>query len=139
MSVWQPATAATLSGSAGTLVSISIDVDARYLESLLEALARVSFPVNPEIFHQAEMSYIYADGHQESEAVTLVDFPAYSSQLEEVRAALEAYGFDPARLRVSGMLEQLHAGGAGEPAPPGAAYVARYRHREKSAARTHQP
>ena len=88
MSVWPPPPTPALSGSEGALVSISIDVDPRYLESLLEALARVSFPINPQIYHEAALVYRYADGHRETEAVTLVEFPAYAGQLEEVRAQI---------------------------------------------------
>ena len=104
MSVWHdtlpPAT--PLTGSEGTLVSVSIDVDARYLESLLEALAQVSFPVNPEIYHDAAIVYRYADGRERAEDTTLVEFPAYAGRLDEVRRALEAYGFDSAALHVTG-------------------------------------
>ena len=56
MSVWQcTPSASPLSGSEGELVSVSISVDPRDLEGLLEALAHISFPINPQIFH--------ADGH----------------------------------------------------------------------------
>jgi hypothetical protein len=127
MSVWPPAPTATLSGSSGALVSISIDVDPRFLESLLEALAQVSFPVNPQIYHDAEMVYRYADGHEETEAALLVEFPAYAGQLKEVREALAACGFDPSRLQVTWMLAEIHAEPTAEPAPPGAPYVERYR------------
>lgn len=127
MSVWPQTSAASLSGAAGALVSISIDVDARDLESLLEALARVSFSVNPQIYHEAAMVYVYPDGRSESEATTLVEFPAYAGQLDEVREALAAFGFDPARAQVTDMLSEIHAEAVPEPAPPGAAYSARYR------------
>ena len=46
-----------LSGSEGTLVSVSICVDPRHLEPLLEALAQVSFPINPQIYHDAALVY----------------------------------------------------------------------------------
>lgn len=127
MSVWPPEPAAALSGSGGALVSISIDVDPRYLESLLEALARVPFPVNPQIYHEAEMVYRFADGHEETEAATLVEFPAYAGHLEAVREALAAFGFDPARLQVRWMLAEIHAEATLEPAPPGAPYIEWYR------------
>jgi len=136
MSVWPRATSATaLSGSDGTLVSISIDVDPRYLESLLVALARVSFPVNPQIYHDAALVYVFADGHEESDAATLVEFPAYAGQLQEVREAISAYRFDPASVCVTSMLAELHARQAEEPAPPGAPYVARYRRKNRLVAR----
>ncbi|MBZ5579062.1 MAG: hypothetical protein LAP40_21070 [Acidobacteriia bacterium] len=133
MSVWPLTPAAALSGSGGVLVSISISVDPRYLESLLETLARVSFPVNPQIYHDAALVYVYPDQHEETEPVTLVEFPAYTGQLDEVLKALEAYGFDPAILHVTSMLDELLAPEAVEPAPSGARYVARYRRKSRSA------
>ena len=134
MSVWPLTPAATLSGSSGELVSISIDVDARDLESLLEALARLSFPVNPQIYHDASWVYLYPDGHQETQAATLVEFPAYAGQLSEVRQGLVSFGFDPARIQVIDMLSEIHSDPVLEPAPPGALYHARYRRKTRSAA-----
>ena len=63
MSVW-PVTP-SLSTAEGTLISISIDVEPHSLESLLDALAQISFPVNPQIYHDAVMVYRYADGREE--------------------------------------------------------------------------
>lgn len=129
MSVWPPAATAetNLSGREGALVSVSIHIEPRFLESLLETLATVPFPVNPQIYHDAAVVYVYADGHEETEATTLVEFPAYAGQLEEVRRALEGYGFDSSCIQVTGMLHEIHADRIPEPAPAGAPYVARYR------------
>jgi hypothetical protein len=99
MSVWQCTAASPLSGSEGELVSVSISVDPRDLEGLLEALAHISFPINPQIYH--------ADSHS-TQARTVVEFPAYSGGLPQVRAALDSAGFD-ADIRVRGMLEELQA------------------------------
>ena len=132
MSVWPQAPAA-LSGSFGALISISIDVDARDLESLLETLARLSFPVNPQIYHEAVMVYIFPDGHRETEAATLVEFPAYESQLDEVREALDVSGFDPARLQVTDMLSEIHSEPPLEPPPAGAKYTGRFRRKFRPA------
>ena len=128
MRVWPKAASAhpALSGSEGTLVSVSISVDPRHLESLLEALAQVTFPINPQIYHDAAVVYVYPDTHQESEAVTLVEFPAYAGQLAEVRTALTSFGFDLSNLHVRGMLDDIHADYASEAAPPGAAFSSRY-------------
>jgi hypothetical protein len=128
--------AATLCGREGALVSVSISVDPRHLESLLEALAQLSFPINPQIYHDAALIYRYPDFHEETEATTLVEFPAYEAQLDDVRAALRAYGFDPASVRVTGMLDDIHADSPAEPAPAGAPYVSllRVKHRTTSAA-----
>jgi hypothetical protein len=116
----------SLLGSDGALVSVSISVDPRHLESLLEALANIEFPVNPQIYHDAAMIYVYSD-RQESAPTTLVEFPSYAGRLGEVRRALAAYGFDPAEVFVTGMLDEIHATPAREPAPDGAPYRWRYR------------
>jgi hypothetical protein len=117
----------TLSGREGTLVSVSIDVDPRYLEDLLEALARVEFPINPQIYHHAEMVYLQPNGEEETVSTTLVEFPAYAGRLEEVRNALSACGLDSTSVYVTRMLDEIHAESAPEPAPEGAGYLSRYR------------
>jgi len=48
----------------------------RELEALLDALAQARFPINPEIRHGAPL--------------TTVELPAYSGQVEEIRALLGA-------------------------------------------------
>ena len=60
-----------------------------------KSLAQIGFPINPQIYHDAVIVYVYPDGHEETEATTLVEFPAYADRLEEVRRALESNGFDP--------------------------------------------
>jgi len=96
MSVW-PSTvpdSPSLAGSEGELVSVSIAVEARLLESLLEALAHADFPINPQIYH---------------DAVTQVEFPAYAGQLSGLRSVLTAYGFDSPAIDVVTMIEELRA------------------------------
>jgi hypothetical protein len=115
-----------LSGSEGALVSVSISVDPRNLESLLEALSQVSFPINPQIYHDGAVVYVYADQRQESELATIVEFPAYAGQLNEVRLAVAAAGMTADRIRITGMLENIHSVYSPEPAPPGAAYISTY-------------
>ena len=135
MSVWrqsQPVTT-SLAGSEGALVSVSIHTDPRDLESLLEALAAVSFPINPEIYHEAAFIYIRSDGREETHPTTLVEFPAYEPRLPEVRVALEAHGFDAACLHVTAMLDAIHLESASEPVPAGGPYVARRRVRHHGA------
>jgi len=62
MSVWQcTPSAAPIGGSEGELVAVSITVNPRDLEALLEALASVDFPINPQICH--------------AESETMVEFP----------------------------------------------------------------
>jgi hypothetical protein len=96
MSAWlgatQPAVPHLVSGSEGELVSVRVSTDPRHLEDVLECLARVSFPINPELFHGVP---------------TIVEFPAYEEHLAEVRAALKAFGFDPESLTYSNMLERI--------------------------------
>jgi hypothetical protein len=83
-----------LSGNEGELVSVSVDVNPRSLEALLEALAQVTFPINPQIYHGA---------------VTTVEFPAYETRLEEVRRILKVSGFDPASVNCVSMIEKVAA------------------------------
>ena len=127
MSVWQGdiAESPSLNGSEGALISVSVSVEPRYLEDLLEALARLQFPINPQIYHDAAVRYLYADGREEIEPTTLVDFPAYASRLPEIQKVFEAAGFSPDNLHVTSMLEEIHADLAPEPAPAGAPYASR--------------
>lgn len=136
MSVWPERLPADvrLSGTEGQLVAVSISVDPRRLETLLDVLARVGFPVNPEILHDAAMVYRYPDGTERTERATLVEFPAYERHLEEVRSALESNGFRAGDLFVTSMLDDIHSARHVEPAPAGAPYVARYRMKHKVSA-----
>jgi hypothetical protein len=129
MSVWPKTLPVTpsLSTAEGALISVSIHLEPPCLESLLEALALVSFPINPQIYHDAAMVYRYADGREESESITLVEFPAYEDRLDEVRRAVQAYGFPPDCIHAIGMLNEIQSELQQEPAPEGAAYVSRYR------------
>jgi hypothetical protein len=110
MSVWPHTLPASpsLSGREGALVSVSIDVDPRRLESLLEALAQTSFPINPQIYHDAAVVYLDADGREETQTATLVEFPAYEGRLDEVRNALDSHGFEPASVLATSMLDEIH-------------------------------
>ena len=78
---------AALFGLEGELVSLRISVEPRLLEDLLEALARLDFPVNPELYHLP--------------AKVKVEFPAYSDRIDEVREALRSHGFAPSSLEVA--------------------------------------
>ena len=96
MSVWlDPAASGfNLSTNEGELLAVSIWVDPRRLEALLEALAQVPFPINPQIHHGP---------------VTMVEFPAYRDHIAEVERAIETAGFAPQSLRSTPMLEEIHA------------------------------
>jgi hypothetical protein len=99
----------SLATSEGTLISISISVQPSRLESLLEALAGVSFPVNPQIYHDAAVISRFPDGREECESATLVEFPGYAASVEEVRKAIASFGFDPKGIQVTGMLEEIQS------------------------------
>ena len=122
----------SLATSEGALISISICVQPTRLESLLEALAGVSFPVNPQIYHEAAVVCRFSDGHEDSESTTLVEFPGYAGRVEEVREAIAAFDFDPGCIQVTGMLDEIQSDLHPEPVPPGADYVARYRVKRRS-------
>ena len=77
-----------LHGAEGELVVIRISADARHLEDVLEAVAELPFPINPEIYHVTP---------QESR----VEFPAYSQRVEEVRAILALRGLPADCLQVT--------------------------------------
>lgn len=101
MSVWQAVASPHLKarGSSADLVSVSIPIAASRLESLLETLAGLSFPVNPEIDHSAQPD-------------TIVEFPAYAGDLEEVRGALHRAGFEAETVRVLPMIDRIHPAAA---------------------------
>jgi hypothetical protein len=71
-----------LFGQDGELVSVCVSVEPRLLEDLLEALAALEFPINPQLYHQT--------------ALVSVEFPAYSAQLGKIRAVLTRNGFGAA-------------------------------------------
>jgi hypothetical protein len=100
-------------------------VEPRLLEDLLEALAQLQFPINPQIYHDAAVRYVFADGREEIRPTTLVDFPAYADRLPEIRRLVEACGFSPEDLHVTSMLDEIHADPGPEPAPAGAPYESR--------------
>lgn len=87
---------AALFGLEGELVSLRISVEPRMLEELLESLCSLEFPVNPQLYHRT--------------GEVTVEFPAYSSRVEEVRKALRRDGFDPGSLESYRVLTS--AGGA---------------------------
>jgi hypothetical protein len=136
MSVWPKTLPVTpsLSTAEGALVSVSIHAEPHCLESLLEALAQVSFPINPQIYHDAALVYRYADGSEQTVPITLVEFPAYENRLDEVSRAVQAYGFPPDCIHTVGMLDDIQSDQQKEPAPEGAPYVSRYRLKRRAAA-----
>ena len=97
MSVWSNTvpTSLSLAGAEGALVSVSVSVEPRRLEQLLDALAQLEFPINPAIYHDRP--------------ATLVEFPAYENRLPGIRQALESHGFSAGSMQATAMLEQLHS------------------------------
>jgi hypothetical protein len=139
MSVWPQRIKqnSSLKGSEGALISVSVSVEPRLLEELLEALARLQFPINPQIYHDAAVRYYYADGREEMQPTTLVEFPAYADRLPEIRQLLETCGFSPDSLHVTSMLDEIHADPGPEPAPEGAPYLSRVLLKHLHAAAAH--
>jgi hypothetical protein len=95
MSVWPDPVSqgAALRGAEGELVSIRISVEPRLLEELLEILARLDFPINPQLYHH--------------HAATIVEFPAWAGRLEAIREALRRSGLGSAELAVRDMLADI--------------------------------
>lgn len=79
-----------LFGREGELISLRISVEPKLLEDLLEALAQLDFPVNPQLYHRL--------------AQVTVEFPAYSARVDQVRDALRNHGFNPETLEASRIL-----------------------------------
>ncbi|HKW96183.1 MAG TPA: hypothetical protein VJN43_00545 [Bryobacteraceae bacterium] len=125
MSVWPSvasANSSALRGVEGELVSVSVAVAPRDLESLLQVLAELDFPINPQIYHDAAVIYVHRDGSRREEPATIVEFPAYAGHLPKMRGALEASGFAANAISVSPMLDEMHSPAHTEPAPPSASY-----------------
>jgi hypothetical protein len=83
-----------LASGEGELQSIRIELHPRHLEELLDALAELSFPINPRILHSSSTAG----------PVTVVEFPAYSSRGGEVKAAVERCGLPPESISAAGIL-----------------------------------
>ena len=94
MSVWPNSVPShpLLTGREGELIQVRVSTDPRLLENLLECLASVPFPINPQIYHGRP---------------TIVEFPAYQQHLFEVKDALRSSGFDSSQVRVSSMIDAI--------------------------------
>ncbi|MBV8732356.1 MAG: hypothetical protein JO336_21305 [Acidobacteriia bacterium] len=119
-----------LSSTEGALVSVAIRVEPQDLEALLEALAEVDFPVNPQIYHEAEILLVARNGRAERASTTLVEFPAYAGRLEEVYHALETHGFHRESVLVTSMLEELRAPLPGDPSASRPGWLVRSRQKQ---------
>jgi hypothetical protein len=76
----------------GELTQVRISVVPHQLEELLDCLAHVVFPINPQIYPGVP---------------TVVEFPAWEADLWQVRNLLEIYGFPSEAMRICPMLETL--------------------------------
>ena len=101
MSVWSTSIpgALPLVGAEGALISVSISVEPPRLEALLDALAQLDFPINPQIYHAAGPD-------------TSVEFPAYETRLSEIRSWLGACGYEAKSVKATAMLESIRSGAA---------------------------
>jgi len=103
MSVWSTVVSPSLplSGVEGVLVSVSVSVEPPRLEALLDALAHLEFPINPQIYHDVGVA---------GQSTTLVEFPAYENRLPEIRSLLETCGFPAGSVRATAMLDSIRCG-----------------------------
>ena len=88
-----PASLTSLRTCEGELLHLSVTVALRQIESLLDTLGGLPFPVNPEIIH----SGLKTDGRT---GTVLVRFPAYGRRLAVVLGSLERAGLPSASVEV---------------------------------------
>jgi hypothetical protein len=122
MSVWPVNESPSLEGADGELICIRITIEPRLLERLLDVLARLEFPINPQLYHDAATIYLCPDGSRLVQPATMVEFPAWTDRLPKIKDALVASAFGEECLTVKGMLDDIRSKPGQEPAPPGAPY-----------------
>ncbi len=93
MSAWPDNQHPSLCGTEGELVSVRITVEPRLLERLLDVLAELSFPINPQLYHGTP--------------ATVIEFPAWAGRVPEIEGALARSGFDSGCLSVRDMLADI--------------------------------
>lgn len=82
-----------LRGADGDLVDVKVTIPSRSLEDLLDTLARLDFPINPEIRHG------FPD--------TLVEFPAYDTHVGAIEQVVRATGILGVRIELANMLRAI--------------------------------
>ena len=82
----------SLANDNGELFLVRYSTDPRMLEDVLEALAAAPFPINPQIHHAR---------------LTVIEFPLYSSQLDQLEWTLRSHAIPLAGLSATPMLEEL--------------------------------
>jgi len=118
MSIGAEPACARLYGAEGELVSVRITVEPHCLEQLLDVLARLDFPINPQLYHDAAVIERGPDGTRVIHPATMVEFPAWAGRLTAVREALARAGFSSTCLTAKGMLEAIHAAAEQDTAAP---------------------
>ena len=88
-----PEPSTVLRGSEGDLVFVRVRVNSRSLEKLLESLAGLDFPINPEIRHG------FPD--------TWVEFPAYDKHVRAIETLLRRSGFTGATIELANVLSAI--------------------------------
>ena len=86
--------ARSLAGTEGELVQVRVSTDPRCLEQLLDCLASLSFPINPQLYHGVP---------------TVVEFPAYEAGLGQVTEVLHIHWFDLSSVTVHSMMQAITA------------------------------
>ena len=82
-----------LCGTEGELVLLRLAVSPHLLEDVLESLAHIPFPVNPQIIHAA--------------GNVTVEFPAYENQVDCTRKLLEKGRWPAENLEIVKMLNAI--------------------------------
>jgi hypothetical protein len=83
--VWvETAEAADLTGL--DLRCVALAVESTQLERVLEVLARCPVPINPEIYQDAAITHLYADGRSECLPIVQIEFIV---RVEQIVAVLE--------------------------------------------------
>jgi len=83
-----------LAGRDGELLLVRLRIPAPQLENVLDSLATLPFPINPELHH----------GFPES----TIEFPAYALRTADIRTALNAAGLSGIHVEVAPMLAVLN-------------------------------
>lgn len=123
---------ASLVGVEGELITVWILVEPRRLEAVLEALGRLDFPVNPQIYREACVVGVRADGGEEERPTLLIEFPAWSHRLAEIHRAIENLSLPSHALSWAPLLSSLRQPVIATPAPPDSPYRALIRYRSKA-------
>jgi hypothetical protein len=90
---------ASLSSRDGELILVRHTITSHLLERLLEVLAELPYPINPQLYHGCPTIL-----------TTTVEFPAYESWTPAIRAALQQRAL-PTNFTTRPMVEELRLAG----------------------------